>query len=93
MFSYRIKRRIDRTPVPSAAEGAGAIWLHVYDAVTTKAGRYVQGGGCNQNDVGTADRKSADSPLEGDGFEPSVPRQIDNVSRRCSSYLKHGSPG
>jgi hypothetical protein len=26
--------------------GAGAIWLHVYDAVTTKAGRYVQGGGC-----------------------------------------------
>ncbi len=25
---------------------AGAIWLHVYDAVTTKAGRYVQGGGC-----------------------------------------------
>jgi FAD/FMN-containing dehydrogenase len=26
--------------------GAGAIWLHVYDAVTTKAGRFVQGGGC-----------------------------------------------
>src|SRR5918996_3619802 len=25
---------------------AGAIWGHVYDAVTTKAGRYVQGGGC-----------------------------------------------
>ena len=26
--------------------GAGVIWLHAYDAVTTKAGKYVQGGGC-----------------------------------------------
>ena len=26
--------------------GAGAFWLHVYDAVVTKARRYVQGGGC-----------------------------------------------
>jgi FAD/FMN-containing dehydrogenase len=26
--------------------GAGAVWMHVYDAVTTKGGRYVQGGGC-----------------------------------------------
>ncbi len=26
--------------------GAGAIWVDVYDAVTTQAGRYVQGGGC-----------------------------------------------
>ena len=25
---------------------AGAMWGHLYDAVTTKAGRYVQGGGC-----------------------------------------------
>ena len=25
---------------------AGALWGQVYDAVTTKAGRYVQGGGC-----------------------------------------------
>ncbi|HEX6534820.1 MAG TPA: FAD-dependent oxidoreductase [Gemmatimonadaceae bacterium] len=25
---------------------AGAMWIDVYDAVTTKAGRYVQGGGC-----------------------------------------------
>ena len=25
---------------------AGAIWGQVYDAVTTKRGRYVQGGGC-----------------------------------------------
>ncbi|MEP6546077.1 MAG: FAD-dependent oxidoreductase [Gammaproteobacteria bacterium] len=26
--------------------GAGAIWMQVYDAVTTRHGRYVQGGGC-----------------------------------------------
>jgi hypothetical protein len=33
-------------PQPAVSVGAGAIWLHVYDAVTTRAGRYVQGGGC-----------------------------------------------
>jgi FAD/FMN-containing dehydrogenase len=33
-------------PQDAVSVGAGAIWLHVYDAVTTKAGRYVQGGGC-----------------------------------------------
>jgi FAD/FMN-containing dehydrogenase len=34
--------------VPAAAVslGAGALWLHAYDAVTTRGGRYVQGGGC-----------------------------------------------
>jgi FAD/FMN-containing dehydrogenase len=26
--------------------GAGAIWMHTYNEVTTKGGRYVQGGGC-----------------------------------------------
>jgi FAD/FMN-containing dehydrogenase len=31
---------------PAVTIGAGAIWMHVYNAVTTKAGRYVQGGGC-----------------------------------------------
>lgn len=31
---------------PAVSIGAGAIWMHVYDAVTTKGGRYVQGGGC-----------------------------------------------
>ena len=25
---------------------AGAIWMHVYDAVTTRGGRYILGGGC-----------------------------------------------
>ena len=33
-------------PYPAATVGAGALWVHAYDAVTTKAGRYVQGGGC-----------------------------------------------
>ncbi len=31
---------------PAVSVGAGCMWLDVYDAVTTKAGRYVQGGGC-----------------------------------------------
>src|ERR1700733_13829119 len=31
---------------------AGAVWIGLYDAVTTRAGRYVQGGGCT--DVGVA---------------------------------------
>jgi FAD/FMN-containing dehydrogenase len=33
-------------PQPAVSVGAGAIWMHVYDAVTTRTGRYVQGGGC-----------------------------------------------
>jgi len=33
-------------PQPAATIGAGAIWRDAYDAVTTKGGRYVQGGGC-----------------------------------------------
>jgi FAD/FMN-containing dehydrogenase len=33
-------------PQPAVSVGAGAIWMHTYDAVTTRGGRYVQGGGC-----------------------------------------------
>ncbi|WP_245454963.1 FAD-binding oxidoreductase [Mesorhizobium sp. M9A.F.Ca.ET.002.03.1.2] len=33
-------------PQPAVTIEAGAIWGQIYDAVTTKAGRYVQGGGC-----------------------------------------------
>lgn len=33
-------------PQPAVTVEAGAMWMPVYDAVTTKAGRYVQGGGC-----------------------------------------------
>ena len=35
-----------QSPRPAVTVGAGALWMHVYDAVTTKGGRYVQGGGC-----------------------------------------------
>ena len=33
-------------PVRAVSVGAGALWSQVYDAVTTRAGGYVQGGGC-----------------------------------------------
>jgi len=35
-----------QAPQPAVTVGAGAIWMHTYQAVTTGAGRYVQGGGC-----------------------------------------------
>jgi FAD/FMN-containing dehydrogenase len=34
------------SPVPAVSLGAGAMWLHAYQSVTSGAGRYVQGGGC-----------------------------------------------
>jgi FAD/FMN-containing dehydrogenase len=40
------------SPVPAVTAGAGAMWIDLYHAVTTVAGRYVQGGGCTS--VGTA---------------------------------------
>jgi FAD/FMN-containing dehydrogenase len=33
-------------PQPAVTIEAGAMWIDAYDVVTTKAGRYVQGGGC-----------------------------------------------
>ena len=33
-------------PEPAVRVGTGARWLEAYEAVTTQAGRYVQGGGC-----------------------------------------------
>ncbi len=33
-------------PEAAVSVGAGAIWMDAYNAVTTVAGRYVQGGGC-----------------------------------------------
>lgn len=33
-------------PVPAVSVGAGVLWGKAYNEVTTKAGRYVQGGGC-----------------------------------------------
>ena len=33
-------------PQPAVTVGAGCVWIDAYSAVTTGAGRYVQGGGC-----------------------------------------------
>jgi hypothetical protein len=33
-------------PVPAVSAEAGAMWIDLYDAVSVKGGRYVQGGGC-----------------------------------------------
>jgi len=41
-----------QVPMPAVTVQAGAMWIDAYDAVTTKAGRYVQGGGCTS--VGVA---------------------------------------
>jgi FAD/FMN-containing dehydrogenase len=35
-----------QAPQPAVTIEAGAIWMPVYEAVTTQGGRYVQGGGC-----------------------------------------------
>jgi FAD/FMN-containing dehydrogenase len=39
-------------PVPAVTAESGAVWIDLYNAVTTQNGRYVQGGGCT--DVGVA---------------------------------------
>lgn len=39
-------------PLPAVTLEAGCVWIDAYTAVTTNAGRYVQGGGCT--DVGVA---------------------------------------
>jgi FAD/FMN-containing dehydrogenase len=33
-------------PQPAVSVGAGVLWLAAYEVVTTRGGRYVQGGGC-----------------------------------------------
>ena len=47
-------------PVSAVSVGAGCIWGRVYDEVTTRHGRYVQGGGCTT--VGVA------GLIQGGGF-------------------------
>src|SRR5438270_863790 len=37
---------LPQAPQPAVTVETGARWLAVYDAVTTRGGRYVQGGGC-----------------------------------------------
>jgi FAD/FMN-containing dehydrogenase len=41
-----IARGCEGPSMPAVTVEAGAVWMDVYDAVTTKGGRYVQGGGC-----------------------------------------------
>ncbi len=41
-----VPRGCSLPPVTAVSIDAGAMWIDAYDAVTTKAGRYVQGGGC-----------------------------------------------
>lgn len=50
----------DFSPQRAVTLGAGAIWQQAYDAVTTRAGAYVQGGGCTT--VGVA------GLIQGGGF-------------------------
>jgi FAD/FMN-containing dehydrogenase len=38
-------------PVSAITSEPGAVWIDLYDAVTTRAGRYVQGGGCTDTGV------------------------------------------
>jgi FAD binding domain len=40
-----------QAPQPAVTIEAGAIWMPVYETVTTPGGRYVQGGGCTTVDV------------------------------------------
>jgi FAD/FMN-containing dehydrogenase len=35
-----------QAPVPAVSVQSGAMWIDAYNAVTTRGGRYVQGGGC-----------------------------------------------
>ena len=50
----------DAPPVPAVSLGAGCLWIDAYQAVTTRGGRYVQGGGCTT--VGVA------GLIQGGGF-------------------------
>jgi len=49
-----------QAPQRAVSVGAGAIWMHTYNKVTTQGGRYVQGGGCGT--VGVA------GLIQGGGF-------------------------
>ena len=50
-------------PQPTVTVGAGAIWMHVYNLVTTRGGRYVQGGGCLTRANGRAGPTVSDGKL------------------------------
>jgi hypothetical protein len=47
------------TPQHAVSVGAGAIWMHTYNEVTTRGGRYVRGGGCGTVGVSPALSRAA----------------------------------
>ena len=69
-------------PQPAVTVETGARWLAVYDAVTTRGGRYVQGGGCTT--VGVA------AFIHGGGFGSS--RKSTAKARPVSWKLKSSRP-
>ena len=46
MHSDFVPQGCKTAPQPAVTLGSGVIWMRAYDAVTTKLGKYVQGGGC-----------------------------------------------
>ena len=52
--------------LPAVSVGAGAVWMHVDNEVTTRNGRYVQGGGCLT--VGVAGLRCHSPELRGKGY-------------------------
>src|SRR5438309_9977138 len=53
MHTAFVPQGCERTlrPQPAVTLGAGTMWMQVYDAVTTRGGKYVQGGGCTTTGV------------------------------------------
>lgn len=46
MHDQFVGQHCSATPQPAVTIESGAIWMQAYDIVTTKGGKYVQGGGC-----------------------------------------------
>jgi FAD/FMN-containing dehydrogenase len=44
--AFSAQNSLGTAPQPAVTIGAGAMWADAYAAVTTRGGRYVQGGGC-----------------------------------------------
>ena len=74
MHDAFVPRGCDAThaPQPAVTVEAGARWYPIYEEVTTRGGRYVQGGGCAT--VGVA------GIIHGGEFEAS-PRSLDRARR------------
>jgi hypothetical protein len=49
-------------PTPAVTLGAGCVWIDAYSVVTTRGGRYVQGGGCTSVGVAGLIQRCRDAP-------------------------------